>query len=81
MKISKSNQDPKQINSDREQLKNLMSKKSSHFSIGTAVVCNNMRGMIYGFSKTTGIKDLEVHWADGTKSDIPNPRYPYIKWS
>lgn len=55
--------------------------RSPHFALGTAMVRNSVRGFIWGLSKTTGVKDLEVHWEDGTVSDIPNPRYPYVRWS
>lgn len=54
--------------------------RSPHFAVGTCVMRAGVRGFIYGLSKKTGVKDLEVHWEDGTVSDIPNPRYPYIKW-
>lgn len=57
-----------------------MGRHSMHFAVGTKVVRRNVRGFILGFSKTTGVKDLRVSWEDGTVSDIPNPRYPYIKW-
>ena len=53
-KISKSNQDPHQTDSDREALKKLLSKKSQHFSVGSHVLANNVRGEIVGITKDGG---------------------------
>ena len=39
-KLSKSNQDPKQIEKDRAQLKKILSKKSPHFEEGAKVFVN-----------------------------------------
>lgn len=79
MKISKKNQDPRQIDSDRNQLQNLMEKKSSHFAFMTAVRSCGRRGTVVGFGKE-GIKTLRICWDDLTYSDIPNPRADWIKW-
>ena len=66
-KISKQNQDPKQVDKDREQLKTLLAKKSQHFAEGTKiVVAPNRVGLI--LERYDNV--LRVLWEDGDFSEI-----------
>lgn len=72
-KISKSNQDPKQIDSDRAQLLEILQKKSPHFEVGTGVVMAGRRGQIVAKGEEWGII---VEWDDTHTTEIlRDPRF------
>lgn len=65
-KISKSDQDPNQIDKDREGLANMLSKRSQHFTTGSFVIWNNVRGEILEQVSDGGRNLLRVRWDDGS---------------
>jgi hypothetical protein len=66
-KISKKDQDPNQIDKDREALAQLSGNESQHFKVGTAVVHENRRATVYEVVATPdGTKVLMLSYDDGT---------------
>lgn len=49
-------------------------KRTEHFTVGTGVVCNNVRGTILRESLDGG-RSLVVAWDNGTHTTITNPNH------
>lgn len=72
-KISKKDQDPRQIDSDREGIERLLAMKSPHFTMGTRIVHNQRSGEIVNILTCKCMfadKALRVRWDDGSMSTI-----------
>lgn len=53
-KISKKNQDPRQIHADHEGIKKILSKKSQHFEPGTWVMLDGERYLLLCYRESDG---------------------------
>lgn len=72
-KMSKKDQDPQQINKDREGLAKILSKKTNHFEIHSYVVSQNVRGQVLSHFDIGTRTFMDVMWETGMTTVVEHP--------